>query len=47
MLVGAQRRPCMLVVRMGSETALYASWASETALFVSWREGGLRDSPVC
>ena len=38
MLVGAQRRPCLLVgVRVGSETALYASW----------RESGLRDGPVC
>ena len=38
----------MLVgVRVGSETALYASWGSETALYVSWRESGLRDCPVC
>ena len=37
MLVGAQRRPCMLVgVRVGSETALYVSC-----------ESGLRDGPVC
>ena len=36
----------MLVVRVGSETALYVSWGSETALYVSC-ENGLRVGPVC